>query len=147
MANRQMGEFAFKAGDQAYTLVMDMDAMEACEAFFSTPQRDVFFPEIIDKVNRGSIRHTKVFFCQALQRYHPGTTLEQTNQIVQLGGGYFGVGAQIAQGLSAAVTPDEQDLKTLGVDRNPPAAQGMREKARRRRGTGTASTDTVAASV
>ena len=132
MANPHKGEYSFEAEGRTYIFVMDMDAMCACEAHFSTPERPVYFTAITAAINAGSMTHMRVFLWAALQRHQPDVTLNDISPLVQVFGGVVGMRDKLLQ-MSQETVPDQTDVKELGIPPpNPPPAPKVKAK----RGTG-----------
>jgi hypothetical protein len=129
VANREKGEVSLEIGETSYTLYLDLNAMALLEDYFSTPQKDVTFDEVLQRVNRGSVRHIRAFVWAALQYHHPTITVKEAGDLVQKGGGLVEFGRKV-QALGTSTIPDPDDLQVLGVNGNPPQAQA----AKRRRG-------------
>lgn len=125
MANRDKGEVEIAINGQAYTLVLDIDAMIDIEERLSTPDREVTFQEVMVKADAGSVRYTRAFFWALLRRYHRAVTLEQAGHLLMEAGGIQAVMRTLAPALTAA-TPDPKDLDILGVK---PEKKGRPRKA------------------
>lgn len=145
MANRDKGETDLVIGDVTYRMVLDVNAMVALETLFSTPEKEVTFGDVLERVNRGRLTDVRAFFWASLQRYQPHITLDAAGDLIQAAGGLRGFTARL-EALAQGAVPDEADLAALGVPSRPPAAQGTRAR-RARGGTGAASTSTPGASV
>lgn len=123
MANKEQGHITIKAGDQKYTLVLDMDAMVALEEHFSTPTHDATWDEIGEKVKRGSVRIVRALMWAMLQRHHPGVTLVEAGHIIDEAGGIAKLGA-VMTAATRSMQPDKADAEAFGDPKpNPPKAQ------------------------
>lgn len=145
MANRDKGETDLVIGDVTYRMVLDVNAMVALETLFSTPEKEVTFGDVLERVNRGRLTDVRAFFWASLQRYQPHITLEAAGDLIQAAGGLRGFTRQL-EAIANGTVPDQEDLAALGVPSRPRAAQGAR-RSRVRGGTGAASTSTPGASV
>ena len=119
MANKAKGEYTLTIEDQTYTLVFDLDAMEAMEEHF-----DQDWPEVQNKLARNSMRATRVMLWAMFRLHHPDITLEQSKKLINKAGGLSKVGEIIAGGLRSLM-PDPDDAKALatGVSPDPQSAQ------------------------
>ena len=138
MANRQKGEVALEIEGQTYTLVLDMDAMCQLEDLFSTDKKDATFPEIMEKVQRRSLRHIRGVIWAALRRHHKDVTVEQAGELLIAAGGITGLDQQLMK-LAESTQPDKEDAVVNGSGR-------PRKAQRRTDGTGESSTSKLAAS-
>lgn len=125
MANSERGEVAVEIGGVEYTLVLDTNALVRLEDVFSTSQKDVTFVEILERVNRNSMRHIRALVWAALQRHHPKVTMERAGDLIQEAGGILGL-AEKLEGLMRSSTPDKADVAELSVSPNPQKARGDR---------------------
>lgn len=143
MSNREKGEVTVEIDGTSYTFCLDMPAMIACEDHFSKEMgRDVYWGEIFDKVLKSSMRHVRVYIWASFLKYHPQMTLDQATDLVQAFGGIVKFSTHIGA-LGNATTPDVADLKAMGIDAK---ANPRKAQARRKGGTGLASTSRPAAS-
>lgn len=146
-ANLQRGEVSITIDKQAYTLVLDMDAMCALEAHFQQALgKEIFFPEIIEKAEKGSMVHLRGLLWCCLLRHQPKIQIGDINALVMHAGGLAPFTVTLMQ-LVKASEPDPKDVAALGVAGpegggkvNPPVAQADRA------GTGEGSTSSPAAS-
>jgi hypothetical protein len=145
VANREKGEVALIVEGQEYTLVLNTPAMVAAEEFYSTPTREATWDEFWSKVMRGSVKAITVLLWAMLRKYHAEITYDEAVDLMDRAGGLQGL-TEIVQSANRASTPDAEDVKELVGTVNPRKAQGGRETARRRRGTGAGSTSAPAAS-
>ncbi len=145
MANTEKGESTYTVKGTGYRMCLDSDAMVEMESAASTREQRVFFPQVMAWARQGSWTHQRILVWASLRKHHPEVTLKQAGDIM-LDSATEELAKAITD-LAIASSPDPKDLETLGVKPNPPAAQGKRERSRRRPGTGTVSTDTAAASV
>jgi hypothetical protein len=138
-------ETTYKVRGTTYRLKLDSDAMIAMEAQASTPERPVFFHQVMELAKAGSWTHQRILVWASLQLHHPGITLKQAGDIM-LESAAADMAASI-RALAVAASPAQPDLDTLGVKPpNPPAAQA-RPRRRTKGGTGTPSMPTRDASV
>jgi hypothetical protein len=146
MANREKGETVFTVKGVDYTLLLDSDAMVAMEGAALRPDRVVTFSEVMHWAQMGAWTYQRILVWASLRRHHPEISLKHAGDLMLESAGEEMDRAM--RDLASSAEPDPKDLETLGVPpTNPPSAQGTRERARRRRGTGTVSTGTAAASV
>jgi hypothetical protein len=92
----------------------------------STRAEDVFFPDIIRSVRRGSIWHTIRFFWAAATDAHPQLTVEAFEQLIDRAGGWLTFLGQVSGVVDALVLttqPSEQDrvVGRAGDQTNPPS--------------------------
>lgn len=144
--NRKTGDTSYTVNGTTYTLKLDSDAMVAMEEAASTPDRRVFFHQIMTLAQAGSWTHQRILVWASLRLHHPEVTLKQAGDIMLESAA--DEMARSIKDLTVAATPDAADLDALGIKPNPPEAQpkkrGRKPKAD---GTGQASTVTDAASV
>lgn len=141
MANKDSGDFRLKIGDQVYRLVFDLEAMDAMEQYYSTPDKEVHWPEVQQKLQKQSVRAMRVMLWAMFQEHHPDVTYEDAKQLVKHAGGIAALGEIIAGALRSA-TPDPADAKELaaaGVAKSGPPTKAQA-------GTGETSNLTPAAS-
>jgi len=138
MANHEQGEIELASGPNTYVLVLKTAGLAALQKRFSPPgairDLDVVLQEVMRGCQAGSLEHIIAMFWASLQKHHPGTTYDETVNIIDDAGGVKGVGEQLA-GLNLSATPDPKDLEELKPSNgNPPKAQP------RKRGAGANST-------
>jgi hypothetical protein len=139
MANRQRGEVAFDVAGQTYTLVLDIDAICQLEALFSTPEREMSFSDILQRVQGNSVRHVRGLVWAALRKHHKEVTVTQAGALIDACGGLPGFNDKLAQ-IAQSTQPDPEDAASAESNGRPHKAQ------RRRAGTGVNSTSMPAAS-
>lgn len=142
MANRERGEITIDVNGTSYTLVFNTSAMLAAEELASTPQKEVTWDQILARISAGSVRMLLILLWAMLRKYHPDTTLEDVQRLIDDAGGLTPMKAIIERAHESA-TADPKDVQAL---KRPPAAQGSRERTRRTRQAGAASTSTLDAS-
>src|SRR5688572_1257601 len=142
MANKENGELSMDIGGETYTMSLTIDAMVALEELFSAPDKPMFFHQIADLAERGSMKHIRAMIWAVFREHHPDLQISDIGKLVAKGGGLLRFNEQLSA-LAAASKPDPKDLAAMGA-RNPPSAQGGRKGAR---GTGVNSTSTHAAPV
>lgn len=136
--NREKGDVPLVVGDVTYILRACTEAMVALEDLFSTPEREMTFFEVVERINKGSIRYVRGALWAMLRHHHPSLTLADVGELIDKVG-LAAVNAQLAATTQSA-TPDAKDLEAAGV----PAGGKVRpvnHKARRA-GTGAGSTST-----
>ncbi len=117
MANRQKGETRLTVGGREYTLRLTTDAAAQLEdAVSEMLKREVFFPEILARVGKGSVKTTRLFIWAALLHHHPAMTQDEARRIIDDAGGVEGFANQV-QAVAASTMPDED------APADPPAAQ------------------------
>lgn len=148
MANLETGDVEFVCGGKTYTLTLKTAGLSAIQKRFSKPGQIKKLEDTLLELNAGleaeSIDHIVVLIWASLQKYHPGTTYEQTIDLIDEAGGFAGLEQQL-KALGLSMTPDPADLAELqrGAKKNPQQAQAKRRK----RGNGATSTSTHDASV
>lgn len=126
MANRERGEVSLTVAGQVYTMVLDIAAICELEDLFSTKEREATFQDILQRVNRNSVRHIRGMVWAALRRHHRALTLEQAGQLIEDAGGLVAFGEKLAE-IAKSTRPDPEDL-----------SEGNRpQKAQRRKVNGT----------
>lgn len=123
MANKYRGESAIEIDGQPYTLVFDLDAMEAIEEHF-----DQDWADIQPRLTRGSIRVSRVMLWAMFRRHHPDVTFEASKRLIDSAGGVHAMGSIIEQAMRNAA-PDKADLKELGVGRDRPQSAQAHKKS------------------
>jgi len=144
MANREKGEVSFQINGTSYTLCLDIDAMCRIEEQFSTPERDVTFQDVLERVNAGSMRHIRAVLHSMFFKHHPTFTEADLSEAIASWGGLQPFVSKALEAVGLGAVPDPKDLKKAGVNGNPPRAQRKHDGAG---GTGTVSTGTGGASV
>ncbi len=144
--NRKTGDTSYTVKGTTYTLKLDSDAMVAMEEAASTPDRRVFFHQIMTLAQAGSWTHQRILVWASLRLHHPEVTLKQAGDIMLESAS--DEMARSIKDLTVASTPDAADLDALGVTPKKPQAQGnKRGRKPKAGGTGMASTVTADASV
>ena len=139
MAHQEKRKVSLNIAGETYTLVLDTAALVALEDLFSTPEREVTFVQILQKVERGSIRYIRAFIWAALQRHHKHITIDQAGELIDKAGGIAGLAQQVTA-LQETAVPDKADVVELGAGRKgkgPPKAQA---KTKERGGAASTST-------
>lgn len=139
MANKDKGEVSLVVGGTSYTLVLTLGGMMEAETAASTPAKEVFWDEIVARMQRGSARDSLFYVYALFRKHHPTLTLEDVSTVVDDAGGFEGTLAAVEAG-QVASSPDPADLKELGPSTKRP------QKAQGARGTGASSTSRRAAS-
>lgn len=138
MANHEQGEVELKSDGKTYTLVLKTSGLAALQKRFSPPgmvrDLDVVLSEVMRGCQAGSLEHIIAMFWASLQKHYPGTTYEETADIIDAAGGVKGVGEQLA-GLNLSATPDPKDLEELR-----PTTGNPRKAQPQTRGVGASST-------
>lgn len=128
MANREKGEVTVELDGASYTLCMDMNAMVVLEEHFSTSQREVTFTEILERIEKNSVKHIRAYLWASFLKHYPEMTLQDVNDLVQKSGGVFAMASQFVSQLSQATQPDPDDVKALGLKHaRPRKAQARRD--------------------
>lgn len=141
--NREKGDVPLVVGDVTYILRGGTEAMVALEDLFSTPQHEVTFFDVVERVKRGSVRYIRATVWAMLQHHHPSLTLADVGRLIDAVG-LESVNAQLSA-VTASATPDPRDMEAAGVPAEGKGKPG-RVNHRRRGGTGEVSTSTPAAS-
>lgn len=143
MTNRELGDVPLTIAGRTYTLRMTTAAMVALEDLYSTPAKEVTFFEVLERVNKGSMKAIRAFLWAALQHHHKGTlTIDAVGDLIEEAGGIFALSEQL-QSLGKTTGPDTRDLEGVGV---PEGKGGPAQAKPRKAGTGAGSTSTLAAS-
>jgi len=127
MANRERGEIDQTIDGTTYTYVITTEAMVQLEDLFSTPDREVTFQDVIERVNKGSIKYQRALVWAGLLKYHK-LTLKEVGELIDRVGGLGELAVKMQSALSAT-TPDPEDEQTLlgsvkgEREARPPAAQ------------------------
>lgn len=121
MANKQVGEVSFQAGDETYTLRLGSWAIAELESETGRPILDIA-TEMEDPAKRRM--HTMIaVFCAALRQHHPDVDRRQAADIMDRAGLPFTMG-KLEEALNLAF-PEEGEAKST----NPPA--GNRRQRRK----------------
>jgi hypothetical protein len=139
--NLLTGEVTLESKGRAYTLRLDFNAMCSLEGYFSTPDRMMTFPMIVEAVKAQSFTHLRGVVWAALRRHHPDLTVDDAGDIVWGAGGLAGLQTQL-QALMTSANPDPADLAALKVEEKAKRPSEAPANSRRisRPGTGGAST-------
>lgn len=108
MANRQRGEIALIVAGQDYTLRLTTDGIAQLEDACSTPEKAMFFPDILALVLRGSVKYTRLFVWACLREAHPEMTVADAGTLMDGAGGPIGF-AQLVEAVVATTQPDPED--------------------------------------
>lgn len=128
MANRERGEIKFTVGETAYVLKLTTGAMAELEDACSTADKPMTFPEILERVMRGSVKYLRLYVWAALLEKQPTMTVKATSELIDEMGGVAGLWEVLSK-LSDTSKPDPEDAR-------PQTAQATTPK----RGTGGRST-------
>jgi hypothetical protein len=120
MANIHRGEVEIEIEGNVYRLHAGINAIAEAESALSTPDKRVTFQEIFQEASRGSVTHVRVLIWAMLRKHHR-MSLDAVGDLIDLVG--IGTFNKEFENLLTAMTPDERDLNTLGVDANPTKAQ------------------------
>jgi len=134
MANKERGETSFTVGETTYTLKLTTDAMAQLEDACSTDEKPLAFPDILQRVLKGSVKYMRLYIWASMQEHHAGITVKQVGQLIDDLGGVTGLWGVLQQ-VSETAKPDPEDVR-------PQTAQATT----RRRGTGGRSTSKPALS-
>lgn len=129
MANRERGDVELRMAGKTFTLNIGLNAMALVEDLFSKPGHVVTWDYVFGPgLESGSILYIRGVLWAALQKHHPGLTVDHVGDLIEQEGlTRFEAtlkGALIRAGLFTI--PDKADLEELGVSdngRNPPGAQ------------------------
>jgi len=119
MANRERGESAFVVDGATYTLRLTTEAVAQLEDACSTPEREMFFPDILARMLRGSFKYTRLFLWAALREHHPGLTVKDVGSLIDQAGGI----AELSEKIAAVVETTKPDPEDAA---RPPTAQATR---------------------
>lgn len=131
MANRELGEVSVDIAGTSYTLCLDLNAMCEIEDMFSTPQRQVTFQEVLERVQHNSMRHIRGVLWATFRKHHPNLTLMDVAELAQRSGGILAFAAHLAT-LAQNAVPMTSDVEALGI-----ASNGNPHKAQTRSAAGT----------
>ena len=137
MANREKGESTVEIGGRSYTLVVGLEELCALEEIVSRNGREYTIKEIIDLVQRGSLRFAKAILWAALIRHQPKTQMADVLKMVDQMGGLEQAMVVLGK-VFESMNPDAEDVQK--------AEKGARPRKARIDGTGAASTSRPAAS-
>lgn len=138
MANSHKGEVDLIVGEQSYRLKLGTASAIEFQEMFSTPEEPADIDQLMLHLRRGRLKYVVAYLCAAMQKFHPGTT---TNDVEELLDTARPEDIQnVLQQLGVSMTPAQEDLAELakGVKANP-------RKARASRGTGGSSSSRRAA--
>jgi hypothetical protein len=122
MANKHRGEVALEIEGKVYTLHAGINAVADAEGVFSTADRRVTYQEIAEHAMKGSVTHIRALIWAMLRKHHRDLSLPDVGDLIDLVG-MTTIEQKFADLLRSTV-PDAEDLKAMGVDPNPPQAQG-----------------------
>lgn len=122
MANRHRGEVALEIEGKVYTLHAGINAVAEAENVFSTADRRVTYQEIAQHAINGSVTHIRALIWAMLRKHHRDLSLSDVGDLIDLAG--MDAIERKFSDLVRANVPDPEDLRVLGVDPNPPKAQG-----------------------
>ena len=108
MANRERGESTFQVGDTTYTLKLTCDAMAQLEDACSTDDKPMTFPDIVQRMLKGSVKYTRLVIWASLQEFHPGLDIKAVGKLIDKVGGISGMWDVMRQ-LNDTSKPDAED--------------------------------------
>jgi hypothetical protein len=118
MANRQRGEVTLTLDGHDYILRLTVEATAQLEDACSTPDKEMFFPDIYARVLKGSAKHTRLFVWALLREHHPKMTVGDAGALIDAAGGMVGFAGQVAA-VMKTTEPDPEDAP------RPPVAQAV----------------------
>jgi hypothetical protein len=130
MANSDKGEVGLTLGGKDYRFKLGTSALIQLQEEFSTADKIASLDDILNEVNKGRLKYVRAFLWAGLQRFHPGTTLEDVSEILDEADESEVV--KLLRALGLTTQPDPKDVAELskGVKSNPQMARA------RKRGTG-----------
>lgn len=125
-----MAAITLEVNGRQYQFQMGIEQMQQLEEVFSTPEKEVTFLDVMQKVHQGRPKYFHRFIWASLQLHHPELTMSDAATIINDAGGMYALDALLLRLLQQA-QPDPADIKALGIDKaNPPKAQAKRAKKR-----------------
>lgn len=126
MSGRPTGARTIDIDGQAYTFLLDLQAMVDIEELYSTPETTVTFDQVIKRAQE--THQAKILRDVAwamLQHHHPELTREQVGRIFTLRNMQEMTAAM--SGMVESATPDPDDAMELGLNRPPKARANGRD--------------------
>jgi len=126
MANREKGEVSLTLSGTTYTCKLGTQALIEAQEALSTPARLVTLEEMQAGMLAGRVKFIQVMLWASLQKYHPGLTLEDVNDLLD-GADEQEVRVLMgALGLTMRPAPEDATELREGVATDPPRAQAKR---------------------
>jgi len=122
MANRQKGEVSFSVNGTSYTVALTMDGQQRSEEAASTPDKEVFWDDIVRKSTAGSAKYSRLFLWALFARHHQALTLDEVGRLLDEAGGLAAVAA-LMQAAAKASRPEPRDVAELGGVTRPRTAR------------------------
>ncbi len=142
MANQYRGEVSIEINGTTYTMAPSINATIEVELMFSKVEgRKVYWREILEQLNAGSMEHKRAVFWATLRKHHPSVTLEQAGDLSDALDAQLGANAALLEAVQTSA-PDPADVEELNAHR-PRKAQPRKKES----GTGESSISTLASSV
>ncbi len=110
MANRERGERAIEINGRTYVIKLTTSAMAELEDACSTPDRLLTFPQILERVMRGSVKYLRLYVWAALLDKHPDITVAEVGALIDEAGGVSGFEA-LLKAVNDAAEPDQEDQR------------------------------------
>jgi len=123
MANPQRGERTITVDGKDYIVKLTTGAMAKLEGLFSTPDKPMYFPQIIDCVMKGSVTHLQAYVWASLIDKQPDMTVDDASRLIDAAGGMVSFDKLLNQ-ITDANTPDPEDLRPQTAQATTTAIRG-----------------------
>lgn len=134
MANREKGEVSLVIDGQAFTLVLNTNAMAEIEDQLSRLEGkdrnwDFFSARLMDPKKAG-VRDVRLLMWGMTREHHPQVTLADAGRMVDRAGGMGSLANLLVPSAVESATPDPADVEALGLKPgNPPVAPARKRTA------------------
>jgi len=123
MANQERGERTITVDGKDYIVKLTTGAMAELEDVCSTPEKPMTFPQIIDRVMRGSVKYLRLYVWASLVDKQPEMTVADAGKLIDAAGGMAGFDKLLNQ-ITDANTPDPEDLRPQTAQATTTAIRG-----------------------
>lgn len=129
MANSHKGEVDLVVGKQRYRLKLGTASAIAFQEMYSTPEQPADLDKLMLQLKAGRVKYVVAYLCAALQKFQPGTTTDDVEDLLDAAD--QSDIQNVLDALGVSMVPSAEDLAELskGVTKNP-------QQARAKRGTG-----------
>ena len=123
MANQERGERTITVGGRDYIVKLTTGAMAELEDACGTPDKPMTFPQILERVMRGSVKYLRLYVWASLIDKQPELTVADAGRLIDAAGGVAGFESLLNQ-VTAANRPDPEDLRPQTAQATTTAIRG-----------------------
>jgi hypothetical protein len=116
---------------RSYTFRLTTSAMAELEDACSTSaKRDMFFPEILERVLKGSAKYIRLFVWASLIEHHPELTVKDVGTLIDNAGGMLAFSRRIEQIYDSTQPDPEDESRPLVAQANGVGGRSMSKHAK-----------------